>query len=459
MVGLVNVPAALPPRTALVGIDPIGKGTPHCEALSSYVTRLSWAHRLTLATVIGSVAGEALADPSDLALEAVAWERHLDAGLRNASLGLAARDRASSTWVEAFGRLCGRDDLQSLTLLGWAPVLPALGLVRSAIAFCPECLAAWGGNPYEPLLWLLRPVTICVTHQARLQTACHACGAERWPLTGTATPGRCRCGARLADAPPVPIDADDESADWERWVAGEMGSLIAVSETATPDPLGVADAVARAIEVASDGNMTRFAERIGTALATVSLWRSGRRMPSIEHSLRICRATGWRLVDFLRGGPDGPDAAGAPAEAVIPGGKRPYRRVDWGAVGAALADALAEDPAPSLPTLTLRLGVKDKALRRRYPDEARRTIDRWNLRLSLQARAREAAVVERTVAATRAIHAEGLYPSAYRVKARVGSSISFKDRATKQAWRETVIALRYRDPVGRGRHYVGSATP
>jgi transcriptional regulator with XRE-family HTH domain len=48
-------------------------------------------------------------------------------------------------------------------------------------------------------------------------------------------------------------------------------------------------------------SLTKLAAAMGVALATVSLWKDGRRQPSLPGALRLCRVSGVALVDFLRG--------------------------------------------------------------------------------------------------------------------------------------------------------------
>ena len=440
-------------RTTLVGLDPIGLGTPLAEGLTGYVARLAWAHRLPPATLLRHVAATVLAGADPSGIDVGAWQRHLEAGLRDCSLGLLGHERTSATWVAAFERLTGRDDLAGLTLRAWSAVLPTLGLVRPTRAFCPDCLAAWArdGLPaYEPLAWSLRPVRVCVVHGCALETACPSCGHERWPLTAFAIPGACaECGGSLAFARARDLEGNEGSREYARWVAVQVGELVAASATVEVDPLALPAAVERAAELVAAGNLTCLAASIGTSLAAVSLWKDGRRVPSLERSLRLCHAAGFRLVDFLAGNLGALEVALPERPGSTPREKRPYRQIDWEAVRTGLEAALDETPAPSLLALTRRFGVANQALRRHEPALATAIVARHRAARRAASAARRAERARVVIEAIDAVAAEGRYPSRLQVDRRLPRAVRLRDRALLALWRSRVVALGFRDPSGR----------
>ncbi len=75
--------------------------------------------------------------------------------------------------------LTGRSGLWDLTLHQLNGVISPAALLHEFEHWCPLCLKTWndeGGEPYVPLLWQLRVVTLCPSHGGQLVSACPHCG-------------------------------------------------------------------------------------------------------------------------------------------------------------------------------------------------------------------------------------------------------------------------------------------
>jgi transcriptional regulator with XRE-family HTH domain len=207
---------------------------------------------------------------------------------------------------------------------------------------------------------------------------------------------------------------------------------VAVTAAVEVDPAAIPAGVARAIDVVSEGNMTRFAETIGTSLAAVSLWKDGRRSPSLGHALRLCRAAGFELVDFLAGRLEALAAAPAlDAPASLPTTRQPYRRIDWPAVEAGMRAALNE-----------RLGAKDQALHRRFPDLAGAVVARHAAHRAAESTARNAEQVALVLAAIDAIVAVGRKDHGDPCRANAAVTIGgFADPSVQLWWADVGFML------------------
>jgi TniQ len=164
---------AVPPRSRLFSLSPVGIGTPMVESLTGYVTRLAAAHgvivrRLVESEILPHFGRSYLLSPVEARRSCSFWQ-HSETRALNGT-GTLARD-----FVRVLELLTLRDDLRWLTLRPWAEVLPMQGLLRRQRAWCPACYEEWrqaGAMLYEPLLWTLAPVTACVHHQRLLQQVC-----------------------------------------------------------------------------------------------------------------------------------------------------------------------------------------------------------------------------------------------------------------------------------------------
>ncbi len=436
-------PERRPARSLLVGIDPIGLGTPWAESLAGYVTRIAWRHGLAPARLVRDVLAPALGDPGATDADASVWEEELARVTRRPAGSLLGHAPVAATWADALGAATGRPVLRELTLLPWADVLPRKELLRAERAWCPVCVESRrvaGKDAYEPLMWQIAEVTACVLHEVRLRTSCRSCGRTSAILTAWARVGVCRCGAPLGT---LSVDASEriqgDELDWQRFVVAQVGQLIAM----TPDLEGPVSAcrTREAVRLAwrrTGLSLTKLAAAMGVALATVSLWKDGRRQPSLPGALRLCRVSGIALVDFLRGDLDSIPAT--PARE----GELPYVRPsdehhaahDWRRIRRRLARASAAPQPRSLASILREVRVGVRQAKRECPAECAAIADhhaRWRAEQAELRRAEKVALVRAAIAEVRA---EGRYPSRHQVQKLLLTSVSLRDKDLLAIWRE-----------------------
>jgi hypothetical protein len=135
------------PRSRLYSLQPIGIGTPHVESLTGYVARLADAHCVQPGSLIAREFTSLVKQPNG--------QTYLH-GMSSRTEALNGSGQMALEFVQTLERLTLRDDLYYLTLLLWAEVIPARGLLRRIRAWCPSCYEEWQTNSqtvYEPLLW------------------------------------------------------------------------------------------------------------------------------------------------------------------------------------------------------------------------------------------------------------------------------------------------------------------
>ena len=139
-------------------------------------------------------------------------------GFRPASHSINGIGKQSRSWVHALEAATSRNDLRFLTLLPFREILPHQGLLfRRAQAWCPQCLHQRGRErkaAYLPLLWSLRPVTICALHGQPLLELCPYCSRSFGPLLANSRPGYCgHCRRWLGTSCPTAQSADPSRTD------------------------------------------------------------------------------------------------------------------------------------------------------------------------------------------------------------------------------------------------------
>ncbi len=434
-------PDRRPARSLLAAIPPLAIGTPLAEDLGSYISRLSWEHMRAPSRLVRDVLAPSLGHAASPAADAAAWEEELVRVTRHPASSLIGHAPVAATWADALAAATGNPDLRMLTLLPWSDVLPRKWLLRSERAWCPACLELWrlrGRHVYLPLLWQIAEVTSCVEHEVRLVTECPACGRTGGVLTAWARVGHCRCGEWLGGLwfhEGDLVDGDD--LDWQRYVSNQVGSMIATTPRLPGPVSGALTAEAVVICWTRTGmSLTRLAASLGMALSTVSLWKDGRRQPSLSGVLRLCRVAGVELVDFLRGDLEALRSA-APASREIPF-VRPsdgtYREIDWEAVRGELDAALTTDPPVSLASILRRFALDTRQAKRAWPTECSAVAARyrsWKIDGAKGRLEHDIEIVREVIAQLRS---EGVTTSRHQVQKRLPGSLSLRRPKLYAIW-------------------------
>ncbi len=419
---------AIPSRSRLYHLEPLGMGTAAVESLTGYVTRLAEAHGVSVRTLVVyellPLLGRAhLSKRIDSSLTAF-WQK--DARALN-SMRHLARD-----WVQALETLTGRRDLRFLTMLTWADVFSATGLLRPQRAWCPACYEEWrraGQVVYEPLLWTLQVVIACPRHRRRLQLECpHPdCRRSQSLLAPRSRPGYCsRCERWLgvfSETEPVgsPALSEDEWR-WQIWVGDAVGALVVAAPglPAPPHREKIMTAITGYVEQVAGGEGRTLAREVRVSESSVSSWMRGMQVPRLDSLLQVCQVVGTSPLQLLANDPVVVNSIQGNAriwkESTL---RSPRRRKPFDAetVQRALETVLASDetPPPAMREVARRLGYAHSELHVHCRDLCRaisarylayRTARGLERRRQLCAEIREAAFQ---------IHAQNLYPSANRV--------------------------------------------
>jgi hypothetical protein len=300
---------AIPPRSRLYNLEPIGVGTPYVESLTGYVARLAEAHGLPpgilVLTEIAPLVKEGYVfsgSRKDKALEKVY-------GPGNGMRILNGMDLTAPALVQALEALTQRENLRFLTMLTWGDVLSSKGLLRESRAWCPICYDCWditGQTVYEPLIWALDVVTVCPLHHYPLKTKCPSCDKNNWLLEWRSRPGYCtKCrkwlgaffNAGLSDTQVL----RENVSEWDFWAVDQVGNLIATAPylLSTPFRKRIKGNISKLVELVSGGNRAAFAELLGKHSSTTHEWCSGTTLPNLRNLLHICDYFGLPVVNLL----------------------------------------------------------------------------------------------------------------------------------------------------------------
>ncbi|HEY6406752.1 MAG TPA: TniQ family protein, partial [Ktedonobacteraceae bacterium] len=130
---------AIPPRSRLYCLEPIGVRTPSVECLTSYIARLAEEHGVTLKSLMMHVIFPALGQD---VTEADHYRRLSTFCEQNCS-SLNGRSPMARQWVAVMQSLTSCESLRFLTMLTWSEVTAVSKLVRRRKAWCPACYDDW----------------------------------------------------------------------------------------------------------------------------------------------------------------------------------------------------------------------------------------------------------------------------------------------------------------------------
>jgi hypothetical protein len=214
----------LPARSWAYHLEPIGIGTSACESLTSYVTRLSEAHCVTVRALFErKIKHEVVADKGGN-------RGMVEPNSRLGTWQVNGNGLVAEKWTLTLEAITQRSDLRALTFLPFRDGLSKRDMCRQQRAWCAFCIEAQArssGIIYEQLLWTHKCIDVCAIHKVRLSTLCPTCGRGSRVLRGRLLPGRCAfCNELLGLSPADSARLGTEPSEYEIFVAKEIGTLI-----------------------------------------------------------------------------------------------------------------------------------------------------------------------------------------------------------------------------------------
>jgi hypothetical protein len=182
------VTPTMPPRSELYCLAPIGVGTAQVEGLASYLMRLAEAHHVELGALIDLI-GAYLPTPCRYRVQALRVQRLCERWRDMPSIEFTLKD-----WVRATEKLTLKTNLGLLTMLGWADLIDLRSVYRYERTWCPSCYEEWyiAEQPlYEPLLWNVKDVRLCIRHLRPLRRECNHCCRVQSTVLRSSRAGYC----------------------------------------------------------------------------------------------------------------------------------------------------------------------------------------------------------------------------------------------------------------------------
>ena len=388
---LIGPRTALPQRSILVRLQPLGLGTPYRESLSSYYQRLADVHGLTPQVLARDLVF------ADIIQASPRKTRHFEDAWRLPSFsGLVVQD---GEWVDRLTSLTTCGGLGDLTLGFLKPFASTRGLVAKYPKWCPVCLeeGAAHGTPYSQLLWSFEVVTCCPKHKVDLVSSCGCPKTERRP------PGRVKCLPHVCPRCAGNLGRMDHPkatrASSRNLLHASMVGDLLVSALAT-QPITqekfLTDFLQESVLMLMEGRASKLASSMGVTKSSLSEWMTGKHRPEFARILQIAELHGCSLEDVLSGRSD--KAQFTPLVQQGQADRKSSRRnrgdIDWKQVVATLKAEFDEVTPMALSEVASRVGVEVDTLRNREPQLCGAISKRWRSWRRSLTRSRDAAYAE-----------------------------------------------------------------
>lgn len=302
---------AIPRRSRFYHMKPEGIDTGLVESATGYSSRLAAAHSITLAVLFGYEIAPLLNKNHLRNSEGRSNKKAILANsFRTLAPAVDGHGITAETYIDALQKLTMRDDLRYLTMLPWRRIISHRHLIRPKRAWCPACYESWrnnGDTVYEPLIWSLAVITICVQHQRQLHSRCHECYSELPLLASRAFPGHCHlCKAWLGDASsatPKHEPLTDDELEWQIWAGTQVLELLKSAST-IPSPSQsshLANSISQSIRSSLFKSELSFARKTGFSQSAVNDLCHGNSVPQLPTLLKIAFFIKVPITDLILG--------------------------------------------------------------------------------------------------------------------------------------------------------------
>lgn len=431
--------AHIPPRSTLYSLAPLGVGTPGIESLTSYVNRLAQVYHVGPRVL---VAQHILPHLSEAYYVQTA-PGSLGGFGRTRSMVINGAGPVALDWAEALSQLTMRSDLRQLTLHQWAAGLPNWGLLHSAPKFCPGCYHQWRElkRPlYQPLLWTLQAVRMCLHHHCWLRERCPSCQKLQSALAAKGSPGYCsQCGAWLGEALRPDREATSEMLEWQRWVGDAAEELYRSSLAFGSLPWDALSGGIAAVTAAVGGTRA-FGRLVNVPGVLFSSWQTRLRTPSLPYVLAVGYVLDLSPLQLMTMEPEQLKEKLYAHMVTRPPPRFKHRlprsQGDIASIQAFLQAVLSGKTGPlPLRHVARHLGVGEKYLVGRFPQECATITARYLLHRAERAKQRVEQECEEVRQAVSALREQGVTPSLTHVAARLSNPNILRRPEAKATWR------------------------
>ncbi|WP_277929012.1 TniQ family protein [Bacillus cereus group sp. BfR-BA-01523] len=265
----------------------MGVGSPYMECLTSYLIRLSEVHKIYPSSLLSYIVAPVL-DKEFLINSVKRGGNRFYDGART----INTFEQNAVDMVTVLENLTGVQHLDQLTLMGLKEVIPSRYLLKVHLSWCPSCYEEQMNNEesyYNPLLWHLEVVKVCLKHKCRLEIYCPSCNKNLPILHRKSQNGYCvYCNTWLGIEKGNNQDPHNLELNYKITLMAEQF----INHKEEIAVLGNRQQIIRnlnyLVETYEQGNLQRFAKNLNLAKTTLWDWCKGKVLPPLPRVLEIC---------------------------------------------------------------------------------------------------------------------------------------------------------------------------
>lgn len=284
-------------RSQLYSLNPIGVGEAYIESLTSYLIRLSEAHKVYPSSLISYVIAPILNKEFLIYSTARGGNRFYDGAKTMNGFGSNALDM-----IGALEKLTKVQQLGILTFASIKEVVPLRYLLKKYLSWCSVCYEEQLNNGdaiYNPLLWSLEMVNTCSKHKCKLEIECFLCHKRIPILHRKSQNGYCPyCNEWLGGETDLSKHSDENDFDYKITLMAEQIIKHKEQIEISASKHQVIRNLNHLVDIYTEGNMQEFARKLNLAKTTLWDWCNGKALPPLSRVLEICCLFDMSPVNF-----------------------------------------------------------------------------------------------------------------------------------------------------------------
>ncbi|UNP76226.1 TniQ family protein [Bacillus nitratireducens] len=265
----------------------MGVESPYMECLTSYLIRLSEVHKVYPSALLSYIVAPIL-DKEFLINSVKRGGNRFYDGART----INTFEQNAVDMVTVLEDLTGVQHLDQLTLMGLKEVIPSRYLLKVHLSWCPLCYEEQmnnGESHYNPLLWHLEVVKVCLKHKCRLEIHCPSCYKNLPVLHRKSQNGYCvYCNTWLGIEKGNDQDSHNLELNYRITLMAEQFINHKEEISVSGNRQQIIRNLNYLVETYEQGNLQRFAKNLNLAKTTLWDWCKGKVLPPLPRIFEIC---------------------------------------------------------------------------------------------------------------------------------------------------------------------------